>query len=248
MSVPLEVLADRDGIVVVDKPSGLSVHRGLDDAADNVVSRMRAMGFGKIHTVHRLDRATSGVLVLARSADVARTLSGAFVEGRVRKTYVALARGVVSTDVALIDHPIPCDEGGPRVDARSRVRGLASVTLVGSTLRETRYSVVLVEPETGRFHQVRRHLKHLGHPIVGDTTYGRSEHNRALADHAGLHRLALHALALELASADTSLGRWVAPLPDDLRVPFERIGFSPHLLDPIIDASGLSLRAAPAAS
>ena len=126
------------------------------------------------------------------------------------KEYLALVRGVPPDEV-VVDHPIPRDEGGARIDAVTEVETLAVGALAGSTLRETRYALVAARPRTGRFHQVRRHLKHLGHPLVGDTTYGRSEHNRAVREGCGLDRLALHALRVSLDGVTVT-----APLPGDL--------------------------------
>jgi tRNA pseudouridine65 synthase len=102
---------------------------------------------------------------------------------------------------------------------------LATTRLEGSPLREPRYSVCLALPETGRLHQVRRHLKSLGHPVIGDANYGRSEHNRLLAERSGLTRLALHALALELPHPRTALPlRLFAAVPDDLARPLSVLG------------------------
>ena len=225
----LAILSDHAGVVAIAKPSGLSVHRGLDDGSDNVVARCQSAGLGALHPVHRLDRGTSGVLLLARTPAVARALSEAWTRGSVEKTYVALVRGAVGVDSVIVDHAIPRDEGGARISARSRVRGIGCIEMPGSLLRERRYSLVLVEPETGRFHQVRRHLKHLGHPVIGDTTYGRSEHNRLLAAEIGLNRLALHAARIVVRCPEP-LGTLDvhAPLPLDLRIPLRRLWRRPR--------------------
>jgi tRNA pseudouridine65 synthase len=222
----LAVLHRDASVLAVNKPSGLAVHRGLDRAEDNVVARLAALGLAGVAPVHRLDRPTSGVLLCAMTPDVASALGRAFSEGRVRKSYVALVRGV-APEHELVDHPVPKDEAGPRVPARTRVTRLAMVTVGDSPLRERRYSLVRAEPETGRFHQVRRHLKHLGHPVVGDSTYGRAEHNRLFADRFGLERLALHAEALTLSHPEHG-GEMhlVAPLPPDLGAPLRAAGLT----------------------
>lgn len=212
----LAVLLRDASLLALNKPSGLAVHHGLDRSGDNVVSRLAEIGLAGAAPVHRLDRPTSGVLVCAMTRDVAIALGRAFAEGRVRKTYVALVRGEAPLH-ELVDHPVPKDEGGPRVPARTAVTRIATVTLRDSPLREQRYSFVRAAPETGRFHQIRRHLKHLGNPIVGDSTYGRSEHNRYFAARFGLARLALHAEAIALEHPED--GREVeihAELPPDL--------------------------------
>jgi tRNA pseudouridine65 synthase len=231
----LTVLLDAGDVLVVGKPSGVPVHRGATSEGDTILARCRAAGLGRVHPVHRLDRGTSGALVLARTAEAARALGEAWTSDRVEKTYHALVRGALPPPSALgarapewmlVDHPIPADEGAPRVPARSRVRGLATIEVPASPLRERRYSLVEVRPETGRFHQVRRHLKHLGHPVIGDANYGRSEHNRLLAREIGLRRLALHASRISIELADPSRSFAVdAPLPDDLASPLARLGF-----------------------
>lgn len=228
-SVGLEALHVDAQLIVLAKPSGLVVHPGSsgDELDATLLGRLKRAGVGAIHTVHRLDRGTSGVLVFAREAESARKLGEAFAEGRVHKCYLALVRGL-APDGAAIDHAIPKSEGGPKVPARSTMRRLATVELEGSPLREARYSWVEVLPETGRFHQVRRHLKHLGHPVIGDAVYGRGEHNRYLRERVGLTRLVLHASWLELvhpASGETV--RFAAPLPEALVAALLRLGLAP---------------------
>jgi tRNA pseudouridine65 synthase len=219
----LVLLCDAD-LLVVSKPSGLSVHRGMDRARDTVVDRLARAG-QPVWPVHRLDRGTSGVLVLARHAQAARAAGAGLAAGGWRKEYLALARGL-APERLLVDHPVPVDEGGARVAARTALERLGHVT-IDSPLREPRYSLVRARPETGRFHQVRRHLAHIRHPIIGDANYGRGEHNRLLAERVGLRRLALHASALRLdhplSGVALELG---AALPDDLAVPLRRLGFA----------------------
>ncbi len=210
MSLDLVVLYEDDAMLVIDKPSGLAVHRGLAAERDTVATRLAAARPGKVHLVHRLDRGTSGALVVARSPEAAAMLGAAFAGGAVDKDYLAIVRGSPPAEV-LVDHPVPRDEGGERVPATTRVRTLATGVLEASTLRERRYALVEARPRTGRFHQVRRHLKHLGHPLIGDTTYGRSEHNRVVREACGLDRLALHAHRVRIGAVTV-----VAPLPPDL--------------------------------
>jgi tRNA pseudouridine65 synthase len=209
-------------IVAFDKPSGLSVHRGLD-AADETLVRFAHAIDPELQPVHRLDRGTSGVVLFARGEALSRA-NRSFREAEVHKLYLALVRGDPGEAEIEVDHPIPKAEGGPRVDARTKIRRRAVAT-VDSPLRETRYAWVEARPETGRFHQVRRHLKHLGHPIVGDANYGKSEHNRFIADLTGCARLCLHARALSLPHPMTSEPLLLrAPLPPLLRRALDRLG------------------------
>lgn len=223
MTAALVVLFEDDAMLVIDKPSGLSVHRGLAAERDTVATRLAAQRMGPVHLVHRLDRGTSGALVIAKTREAAAALGAELADGSVEKVYLAIVRGVPPAEV-LVDHPIPCDEGGSRVAATTHLRTLATGTLEGSTLRERRYSLVEARPQTGRFHQVRRHLKHLGHPLVGDTTYGRSEHNRAVRAACGLDRLALHACSIRIGGVTVA-----APVPADLARALGALGLAPNV-------------------
>jgi tRNA pseudouridine65 synthase len=215
----IELLLVDDDIVVADKPSGLSVHRGWDDDHDVAMFRVRDALGQHVHPVHRLDRGTSGALLFARSPAVAATLAKAFEEGRVDKRYLALVRGA-PPDEGLIDYAIQRTEGGPRVPARTRFTTVARSAV-------DRCSLVLACPETGRLHQVRRHLRHIDHPLVGDVKHGSGVINRHYRAAYGLHRLALHASSLAFDHPTRHHRVEVhAPLPDDLAAPLARLGLS----------------------
>ena len=213
----IELLFVDPHLVVVNKPSGLLVHRGWDDDDDVAMFRVRDALGQHVHPVHRLDRGTSGALLFARTREVAAALAFAFEERRVEKRYVALVRGV-APDAGLIDHPIPKSEGGPRVSAVTRFRRLATSSV-------ERCSLVDAFPETGRLHQVRRHLRHIDHPLVGDVNYGSGEINRMYRARYGLHRLVLHAHRLAFEHPVTGEALVVrAPLPPELASAFDRLG------------------------
>jgi tRNA pseudouridine65 synthase len=213
----LSVLYQDDDLLVVDKPSGLVVHRGWARDGEVVMTLARGLAGRHVYPVHRLDRGTSGVLVLALTAGAARTVGGAFEAGRVRKRYLALVRGI-APESGLVDHPIPRSPGGPRVPAVTRFRRLGSFE---------RYSWLEVVPESGRLHQVRRHLKHISHPVIGDVRYGKGEHNRLFRTRFGLYRLALHAAEVQLEHpASGAPLRLLAPLPADLAGPLAAMGLS----------------------
>ncbi|MEZ4264797.1 MAG: pseudouridine synthase [Myxococcota bacterium] len=216
---PLEILHRDEHLLWVAKPSGMAVHRG--DARDRItaIDVVRDLIGAQVYTVHRLDRATSGVMVFGLSAAVARILGDAFAEGRVHKRYLALVRGIPKTPEGVVDHPIERREDGPKVAARTAWRVLATVRIPAP------YALVEARPETGRRHQIRRHLKHLGHPLIGDVKYGKGDHNRLFRERYGLHRLALHAADLGLAHPETGeLVRFSAAVPPDLADPLERLG------------------------
>jgi len=197
---------DRD-LLAIDKPAGLLVHPSAlaAHATDTALGRAEAALGERLWPLHRIDRATSGVLLFARGAAAARTWRAAFEDGRVHKRYLALVRGW-PPDAGEIDRPLARDPerpstGQPRVPARTRWRVLArhEWPFAADPRHPTsRYALVEVEPLTGRRHQIRRHFKHLAHPLVGDTTHGKGAHNRAVAAWLGTGRLWLHAARVEL--------------------------------------------------
>ena len=207
MTLAPPILYRSAALVAVDKPSGLAVHRGQSRDPVHALELVRDTVNAYVYPVHRLDRATSGVLVFALSQAAAQELGAAFALGSVEKRYLALVRGN-PPDSALVDHPLSQDDGKPPQQARTELVTLA---------RYGRYALVEATPKTGRTHQIRRHLKHLSCPIIGDVRYGKGEHNRYFRTEFGLHRLALHATSLTL--TDPATGERVtirAPLPAEL--------------------------------
>jgi tRNA pseudouridine65 synthase len=203
--------------VAIDKPSGLAVHRGLCTDPITALDKTRDTLGQWVYPVHRLDRATSGVLIFALSSEAARSLQAQFEQGAIKKRYWALVRGVAPEE-GTIDHAIPRCEGGARVDALTTFRRLWSGPHV---------SLVEAHPQTGRFHQIRRHMKHIHHPLIGDANYGKGALNRMYRDEFGLARLALHALNVTFVHPKTNEFITITSvLPDDLKLPFERIGLT----------------------
>ena len=206
MEAPLPVLHLDADLVAIDKPPGLLVHASSLDAHEtrNALDLLRAQLGIPLWTLHRLDKATSGVLLFARSAEAARALGTAFESGAVRKRYVALVRGWPPGS-GEIDQPLARDPelpsaGQPRLPAVTRYRRLACFEWPFPDGRHatSRYALVEAEPLTGRRHQIRRHFKHIAHPLVGDSTHGKGPHNRAVAAWLGVSRLWLHACRVEL--------------------------------------------------
>ena len=190
--------------VVVDKPSGLATHRGWDGGDDALLQRVRDAVGRYVYPVHRLDRGASGLVLFALDADAARGLSLAWPEAD--KRYLAITRGH-PPDHVMIDHPIPRAPGEDRVAARTEV-----------WRREVfgRYALVEARLHTGRLHQIRRHLKHISCPLIGDVRYGKGEHNRIFRTEHGLSRLALHCTRIAVAHPDGGALAVTSPLPDDL--------------------------------
>jgi len=205
MNDALPVLYRDDHYLAVNKPAGMLVHRSDLDRHETVFALQlaRYLAGCRVYPVHRLDRPTSGVLLFALSPEAARLAAEAFQSDRVSKVYLAIVRGITDEE-AVIDYPlreIPerFEENGdgeesPR-KAVTAFRRLATVELpfpVGN-FPTARYSLLEVSPRTGRRHQIRRHLKHVFHPIIGDTTYGDGRHNRLFRSGLGCGRLLLHA-------------------------------------------------------
>ena len=234
---PLPLLWQDEHLVAVYKPAGWLVHRtGLDAGETRFVLQTLRDQLGRhVHPVHRLDKGTCGVLVMALHAQAARQLGQAFAGQAVRKRYLALVRGW-APESAEVDHPLRPEDAAPDAppqQARTRIACLARLELPQASdarFATTRASLVLAEPATGRRHQVRRHLKHLAHPIIGDATHGKGPLNRWWAQQLGLPRLWLHAWQLQL--PHPAGGGWLT-LDSGLQWPAAAAPTAapPHLLD-----------------
>jgi tRNA pseudouridine65 synthase len=202
----LLVLYADDDIVAIDKPAGLLVHPSALDAHEerSALKLLRDERGEWLWPLHRLDKGTSGVLAFARHRDAAREWGLAFEQGRVGKRYLALVRGW-PPERGEIAQPLARDPelpsaGQARLEAVTRYERLACFEWPFPDGRHatSRYALVRAEPLTGRRHQIRRHFKHIAHPLVGDATHGKGAHNRAVAQWLGVQRLWLHCEWLEL--------------------------------------------------
>ncbi len=195
----LKILYQDTHYVAIDKPAGLLVHRSpISRDRVFVLQTLRDQLARRVYPVHRLDRATSGVLLFGLSAEAARRMAALFEAHQVNKKYLAVARGWID-DHGLIDHPVADAEGSGRAEpARTHFRRLAKVELPFMVDRypSARYSLVSVTPETGRRQQIRKHFKHISHHLIGDTTHGSGRHNRLFRSHFGIRRLLLTARRL----------------------------------------------------
>jgi len=194
--VRLPVLFEDEWLAVVDKPAGLMVHdsalaRGETDFATD---RLREQFGRQIFLVHRLDRATSGCLLLAFDRDSASILGKTLMSGDFEKDYLAMCRGWPEEDF-VVDHPLDGGPGKPqKKPAVTHFKRLATCELAipSAGFDTSRYALLRAQPQTGRFRQIRRHLKHLSHHLIGDTSHGDGRHNRAFRM-MGIHRMLLHA-------------------------------------------------------
>ncbi len=199
---PLQILHQDDALVAVNKPAGLAVHRShmIGHADAYLIDLARAQLGGEVYLAHRLDRATSGVLLIARSREVAAALGEQFMGRSVRKQYLVVVRGWPQPAEDVINYPLPgARETGPRREARTHYRQLATVEVPLALGRypQQRYALLLATPESGRFRQIRKHLAHIHHPVIGDCQHGRGDHNRLYKQHFGCHRMLLHAWQLD---------------------------------------------------
>ena len=199
MSTDFQILHQDDAVCAVVKPSGILVHR-TPISTDRVfmVDLLRQRIGRRVWPAHRLDRATSGVLLFALTADAAAALGRQFERGTVEKRYLALVRGWLP-DEGRIDRPLRDGRGAGRdYEALTCFRCLGRIELPVAVAPHAtaRYSLTEVHPETGRTHQIRRHFNHIAHPIVGDVNHGDRHHNRLFRQRYGCHRLLLHASCL----------------------------------------------------
>lgn len=206
-----ELIYRDEHIVAVDKPSGLLVHRSPIDRHETrfALQMVRNQVGQHVYPVHRLDKPTSGVLLFGLSSEIARAISEQFAAGTVHKQYLAVVRGY-SPQEGVIDYPLKEQldkiadkhrrKDKPAQQAVTRMRRLATVEISIAVDRypQTRYSLVELRPQTGRKHQLRRHMKHIGHPIIGDAKHGKGVHNRFFREQYNCPRLLLVSTSLEL--------------------------------------------------
>lgn len=219
-------------LVAVNKPSGLLVHKSwvAKDAKVFALQLVRDQIGEFVYPIHRLDRPTSGVLLFALSSEVAKQMGELWPQAE--KTYWAVVRGHLR-DAIRVDHPLKgMADYGQQVDteqeAQTRFRPLAKteIPVCIDKYPQSRYGWVEAIPEQGRTHQIRRHLKHLSHPIIGDARYGKGKHNRYFAEHLNAGRLLLHARKLCFTHPVTQQTVEIeAPLDDSMNALFERFGW-----------------------
>lgn len=225
MMQPLSLIYQDPSIAIFNKPAGLLLHRSFIDRHEKLFALQMARDLigQRVYPVHRLDRPTSGLLLFALSPAVAAVLNLAFTSGAVSKKYLAVCRGI-PPESGVIDYPLVedqdrCDpyrqEGKEAQSALTGYRRLATVELDQRVGRypTSRYSLVEVTPVTGRRHQIRRHFKHIFHPLIGDVNYGEGRHNRYFREQFNCSRLLLHAAELSFPHPeDGRLLSFTAPL------------------------------------
>jgi tRNA pseudouridine65 synthase len=233
----LPIIFRDDSLIAIHKPAGLLVHRSVLDRHETrfALQMLRDQIGQPVYPVHRLDKGTSGVLLFALDREVGRLLNSQFERGEVSKRYVAVVRGH-PPEAGEIDHPLQrmADEHagiaarGAAQAAHTRYRRLATVELPYRVDRypSSRYALVELEPLTGRWHQLRRHMKHIAHPIIGDATHGKGRHNRLFQTLFGHPRLLLAATEMRLAHPVSGQAlRLRAGLAEDFAEVIGRLGW-----------------------
>ncbi|MEM9103625.1 MAG: tRNA pseudouridine(65) synthase TruC [Pseudomonadota bacterium] len=202
----IQILYQDEHLVAVHKPSGLLVHRSEIDRHETqfAVQIVRDQIGQRVYTLHRLDKPTSGILLFALSSDIARLMTEQFSANAVEKHYLAVVRGRIENPIC-IDYPLQekldkmtdakAQKNKPPQEAITNIQTIATTELPYPVGRypSTRYSLIKAIPKSGRKHQIRRHLKHIFHPIVGDTSYGDGKHNQFFREQFDCHRLLLMA-------------------------------------------------------
>ncbi len=197
--------------MAINKPSGLLVHRSPIDRHETqfAVQMLRDQIGQFVYPIHRLDKPTSGVLLFALDKEVTKKMSEQFRHRETKKTYIAVVRGYTeergTIDHALVEKLDKIADKNAKKDKEAQEAiteyerlSMVEVDFAVGKYDKTRYSLVKLLPKTGRKHQLRRHMKHISHHILGDTKYGRGEHNKFIREQYGCHRLLLHAAELHI--------------------------------------------------
>lgn len=235
----LDILYQDDELVAINKPAGMLVHRSWLDKHETVfaMQTLRDQLGQHVFPIHRLDRPTSGVLLFALNSEMARLMSLQFELHQISKSYLAIVRGYLLGE-GRVDYPLKvqldkiADKFSQEKDAQAAItdyRSLANIEMpfAAGKFPTARYSLVQLFPQTGRKHQLRRHLKHLFHPIIGDTNYGDLHQNRAFTANTGGDRLFLHANQLQFIHPKTQQKIIInAPLDPQWRRIFLQFGWN----------------------
>lgn len=222
----LEIIYQDEVIVIVNKPTGLLVHRSpiAADASEFAIQVLRDQIGQKVFPVHRLDRKTSGLLVFALNEEVNKLMQVAFMNRAIEKKYLAIVRGFVAEN-GTIDYALT-NEAGKVQDALTHYRLLQhfEIEIPNGKFTTARYSLVEVEPETGRMHQIRKHFAHIFHPIIGDRPHGCNKQNKLFLEKWGMNSMLLHASELTFKHPLTNQEMtFKAPLPADFNLTIERL-------------------------
>jgi len=204
----LEIIYQDQYYVAINKPPALLVHRTIIDKHETkfAVQILAEQINQPVYPIHRLDKATSGILLFALSPEILRKTNKIFAERKIEKQYLAIVRGYTNkTDT--INYPLPQvkDKILKNTNQQKRLEAITQYSRIATIelpihidkYPTTRYSLIKLTPKTGRRHQLRLHMKHIAHPIIGDTQYGKTTHNNYFRNQLNCHRLLLAATQLK---------------------------------------------------
>ncbi|MCB9224141.1 MAG: pseudouridine synthase [Crocinitomicaceae bacterium] len=226
----IEVVYEDADLLIVSKPNNLLVHhsyfsRNIDE--ESLVQLVRSQFGRELYPIHRLDRKTSGLLMFAKNNELVRVYQELLENNKIVKKYVALVRGFTD-DSGIIDSPIRAEDDTEYKDALSHYRTIerVEVDFPVDKFGKARYSLIELEPKTGRTHQLRKHMNKIAHPIIGDPKYGDRHHNHEFERRFGHTFLFLHARSLEFKSISTNeLVSVKASFPVFWEVNLKELGF-----------------------
>lgn len=216
----LEIIYEDEDIVAINKPHGLMVHRSkiANDATEFALQLLRDQIGQKVYPAHRLDRKTSGVLLFSKTKEVDRMIQHQFMNHNIDKTYFAIVRGHLP-EKGTIDYAIGEDDKKKEACTYYEVQEQFEINVPLGKHPTSRYALIKVQPTSGRFHQIRKHMAHIFHPIIGDRPHGCSKQNRMWKIRYGMESMMLHAAELEIQHPDGKLRNLKAsPSPE-----FERV-------------------------
>lgn len=243
----LPILYRDERLVAINKPAGLLVHRSDIDRHETrfALQMLRDQIGRRVYPLHRMDKPTSGVLLFALDIEAAQEMTALFTSRLVSKTYLAVVRGHAPPE-GVIDYPLK-EEHDPVADHAAthdktvqaavtlyRRLALAELPIAVGRYASARYSLLEVMPHTGRKHQIRRHMKHIFHPVIGDTTHGDGRHNRLFREHLQCRRLLLAATRLNFPHPESNAPIDIcAPLDRNFHAAIERLHWN-NALDPAL--------------
>lgn len=218
----LSIIYRDERYIAINKPAGLLVHRSAIDAFESefAVQKLRDQISRPVFPLHRLDKPTSGLLLFAFDREAVSRLSEQFSNHTIQKSYLAIVRGY-SPEQRHIDHPVKAQQG--KYLKHKAQQGITDVTTLATCeldisndrYAKSRYSLVELRPKTGRRHQLRYHMKHISHPMIGDPRYGKKVHNDIFKAHFSCHRLLLAAIELKFTNPFTHELVTIHCRPDD---------------------------------
>ncbi|TRX72478.1 pseudouridine synthase [Carboxylicivirga sp. M1479] len=196
----LEIIYQDQYMVAINKPHGLLVHRSpiAADAEEFAMQLLRDQIGQKVFPIHRLDRKTSGILVFALSSSVAAQIQSIFEDSETQKIYIAIVRGFFPDEIE-VDYPLTNDRGKTQ-EALTHFKTLkrSELPIPFGKFETSRYSLIEAQPKTGRMHQIRKHLNHLRHPIIGDRPHGCNKQNKLFKERWNMTTMMLHAKQLKM--------------------------------------------------